>query len=441
MEHALVRGDVRMLDDPQRAQSLSLIAGCVLAAIAVAACAILAVLQPRGAVGSASIVMVRESGALYVRIGDTVHPVLNLSSARLIAGTSGEPELVSPAAIGRAKRGPLVGIPGAPDAIPRPLGGDESEWTICDDTTTTTVIIGALAGRLDDRHRALVTPRGESAAMTYLLYDGRRAKVDLRNPVVVRALRLDGIAPRPVSRALLDAVPEMPEIFAPSIAKLGTPSILRGFPVGTVVRLNRAGSVEFYVALADGVQRIGEVTADLIRFMQPNGRRDIVSVAPGVIGGAPTVDDLPVATFPQSGGVADHRVLCTQWSWSQATGSTNTVVLVGNSLPIDNRDTLVELAQADGPGPEIDNAALPPGRGAFVRGAGVEGQGGATGALYLVCDSGVVFGVHDEEAAKRLGLTDPMVPAPWPVLAQLPRGPELSVQAASIVRDSVGPPS
>ena len=46
MEHALVRGDIRMLDDPLRAQSLSLAAGCVLAAIAVAVCAVLALFQP-----------------------------------------------------------------------------------------------------------------------------------------------------------------------------------------------------------------------------------------------------------------------------------------------------------------------------------------------------------------------------------------------------------
>jgi hypothetical protein len=46
MEHALVRRDVRMLDDPLRAQSLSLIAGCVLAVIAIAGCAIVAFVRP-----------------------------------------------------------------------------------------------------------------------------------------------------------------------------------------------------------------------------------------------------------------------------------------------------------------------------------------------------------------------------------------------------------
>ena len=65
-----------MLDDPLRAQSLSMVAGCVLATIAVAAFAVLAFLQPRGDVGSAAIVVARESGALYVRIGDTMHPAL-----------------------------------------------------------------------------------------------------------------------------------------------------------------------------------------------------------------------------------------------------------------------------------------------------------------------------------------------------------------------------
>ena len=149
MEHALVRGDVRMLDDPLRAQSLSLIAGCVLAVIAIAGCAILAFVRPQGTLGSAPIVVTRESGALYVRIGDTMHPVLNLASARLIAGNPANPEVVGESAITNAKRGSLVGIPGAPATIGNPLDGDESGWTVCDDATTTTVIGGGIRGRPD----------------------------------------------------------------------------------------------------------------------------------------------------------------------------------------------------------------------------------------------------------------------------------------------------
>ena len=131
MEHALVRGDVRMLDDPLRTQSLSLIAGCILAVVAVAGCAILAFLRPAGELGG-PIVMSRESGALYVRIGDTIHPVPNLASARLVAGTAANPEMVSEDEINKAKRGPSVGIPGAPSVIANPLSGDESGWAVCD---------------------------------------------------------------------------------------------------------------------------------------------------------------------------------------------------------------------------------------------------------------------------------------------------------------------
>lgn len=438
LSHALVRGDARMLDDPLRAQSLSLIVGCVLAAIAIAACVILAFLSPRGALGTAPIVLVRDSGALYVRIGDTVHPVLNLASARLIAGTAATPELVSASAVDDAKKSALVGIPGAPN-ISATLA--ESAWTVCEDaSSTTTVLVGAADGDLDSRRNALVVAGAEGAAATYLLYDGVRAKVDLRNPAVVHALRLDGVEPRVVSRALLDAVPEVPELAVPAIEDAGTPgpAALHGFSVGTVLRMSQADSTEYYVVLGDGVQRIGAVAADLIRLTYAAGTREMPTVEPGVIGTVPVVDDLPVGRFPDRGGVADEPVLCTRWMWSSTADSAETAVLVGDSLPADSAAT---LAQADGAGIQIDRAHLPRGRAAYVRATGVTGAGARTGALYYVDGSGVVFGVHDEDAAKRLGLTAAPVPAPWPVLAKLPRGPELSVAAASIVRDSLGPPA
>lgn len=440
MEHALVRGDVRMLDDPLRAQSLSLIAGCVLAVIAVAGCAILAFVRPQGSLGNAPIVMTRQSGALYVRIGDTMHPVLNLASARLITGSPANPEVVGEAAITTAKRGPLVGIPGAPATVDQPLTGDESGWTVCDDETTTTVIAGAVQGRSDPGLSVLVTPQSESAAMTYLLYSGSRARVDLRDHTVVRALRLDGVTPRPVSRVLLDAIPEAPQISAPPIPRAGSPGppSLHRFTVGGVVRVIRAQATEYYVVLADGVQRIGEVTADLIRFRNSQRGREIITVEPDVIGAVPIVHELPVTTFPERAAVADDVVVCGQW---RAAGTAaNTALLLADSLPLGG-GAVVNLVQADGNGSNVDGVVIPPGRSAFVRASGVTGDGRSAGALYLVNDSGIVFGIHDEDAAQRLGLSGAPVPAPWPVLARLPRGPELSVQAASVVRDSVGSPS
>ncbi|BBY79901.1 type VII secretion protein EccB [Mycolicibacterium pulveris] len=444
MTHALVRGDVRMLDDPLRAQSLSLVAGCVLAVIVIAACAVLAFLGPKNELGAAPIAVVRESGALYVRIDDTMHPTFNLASARLIAGTADTPELVSASAVADAKTGALVGIPGAPHTVAPPLDESESDWTVCQDATaTTTVLVGADVEHLDAGRSALVVAGGEGAAATYLLYDGVRARVDLRNPAVVRALRLDGVKPRIVSRVMLAAVPEVPELAVPVIANAGTagPATLHRLAVGTVVRLPQADSTAYYVVLSDGVQRIGVAAADLIRFTYSAGRRDITTVEPGVIGSVPVVDDLPVGRFPDRGGVADEPVLCVRWKWSASTRSVEHRVLMGNSLPVADLDAVTSLANADDAGVGVDRVYLPRGRAAYVRATGVTGAGADAGTLYYVDGSGVVFGLHDDDAANRLGLSGAPVPAPWPVLASLPRGPGLSVAAASIVRDSLGPPS
>jgi type VII secretion protein EccB len=398
-------------------------------------------MHPRGVLGNAPIVMVRESGALYVRIGDVVHPVANLTSARLIAGSPAEPEMVGMAAIERSRLGPMVGIPGAPPTVARRMDQDHPDWTICDDTqSSTTVVAGGVGGRLDSGANVLVVARGESAASTYLLYDGRRASVDLRDPAVVRALRIDGVVPRPVSRALLDAIPEAPPIAPPHIAGAGAPSAIPGLAVATVTRVMRADSVEYFVVLAGGVQRIGQVAADLIRFTSAPGRSELRTVSPDSIGKSAIVDDLLVTSFPQRGGASSRPVLCARWRWSTASASAETEVLSGDSLPIDGTEPR-PLAQADGVGPAVDSVVLPPGRVAYVRATGVTGSGNDTGTMFLVDDSGALFGVHDDDTARRIGLSSAPTPAPWPVLAWLPRGPELSVQAASVERDSAAAPS
>lgn len=437
MTHALVRGDVRMHDDPLRAQSMSLAVGCVIAVIAIGVCAVLAFLKPRGALGDAPVVMVRDSGALYVRIDRTLHPVPNLASARLIVGAPAVPQLVSRPAVDAAPRGPMVGITGAPDVLAAPLTSAESSWQVCEDAAaTTTVFVGATDATAAGR--VLVAARDENPAETYLLYDGRRARVDLRNPSVVRALNLDGVEPRPTSRALLDSVPEAAEIAAPAIPDAGAagPGVLHGFAVGTVLRVPRADEVDLYVVLARGVQRVGEVAADLIRFTRSHGERDIVTVEPAAIGSVPVVDDLAVARFPATAGVSEGATVCARWRWSQEAGAVEHAVVVGDAAPGDDVAP-VRLAQADAAGRQIDAFALPHGRSVFVRASGVTGDGADSGPLYVVSDAGVVYGLRDQDTAERLGLTGDPVPAPWPLLARLPRGPELSVQAASVARDSL----
>jgi len=417
------------------AQSASLTIGAVLAVIALAGCAFLALLRPQAVLDRARIVMDKESGALYVRVGDTWHPVLNLASARLVAATADNPQPVRESDLRRTKRGPLLGIPGAPQLLGKPLSADESAWTICDTdgTGATTVVAGPTDGasvrRLASGQAILVAPASGSPA--YLLYNGQRAAVDLADAAVLRALRLEGRAPRLVSRSLLNAVPEAPPIAAPRIHGLGGKTAgLPGFPVGTVLHITRADGDEYYVVLAAGVQRIGQVAADLLRFSDSQGTANSITVAPDVIGATPIVDLLPVAGFPERAPTLSDggSTVCVAWEPAQSSHS-GIAFLAGSGPPVPSGQTPVSLSQADGHGPALDSVYLPPGRSAYVR------ESERAGTRHLVTDTGVRFPIHDDDAAHDLGLPA-AIPAPWPVLALLPAGPELSRQNASVAWDT-----
>ncbi|HYO00927.1 MAG TPA: type VII secretion protein EccB [Mycobacterium sp.] len=445
MMHALVRGDVAMHDDPLRAQSISFAVGGVLAILAVAAGAVLGLVRPQGVPDSAPIVIARDTGALYVRVDDTLHPVLNLASARLIARSASNPVPAGEASIAAAKRGPLMGIPGAPATIGRPARGQE--WAVCDGERTVVALGDSELDRLDSDRPVLVTARGESAATTYLLYDGQRAAVDLRNIAVTRALRLEGIEPVAVSRTLLDIVPEVPAIAPPPIAGVGGPGppALGGVAIGRIVQIQRAEVTERYVVLREGLQSVGEVAADLIRFTYDRRARPDPALAPAVVATLPVADALPVGTFPQRVrapvGATDGQTVCARWrTGGPSRASSNTVVVVGESPYRDSAEATA-LAQADGEGPNVDAVVMPGGVSAYVRSSRIVGDDATTGARFLVTDAGVAFGIHDDDAAKFVGLGQSPEAAPWPILAHLPRGPELSVEAASVLRDGLPAPS
>jgi type VII secretion protein EccB len=445
LECALLRRDIRTVNEPLRARAQSLVTGCVLATVVAAGCALLAFIRPQPALGTAPIVMGQESGALYVRVGDALHPVLNLASARLIAATDADPQPVRESELRTTKRGPLLGIPGAPQLLAQPI--DESAWAICHTdsgaSSSTTVIVGSADGpltrRLAPEQTVLVTP--DSGLSTYLLYNGRRAIVNLADRAVVRALRLEDVAPLTVSWSLLNGVPEVPPITAPRVPGAGGrgPAELPGFPVGSVLGVARTDHDEYYVVLSAGVQRIGQVAADLIRLGDSQGTANIIAVAPDVIRASPTVNALPVSTFPDRAATpldGDVPTLCATWSPTQS-GRPEISFLAGGGPPVPAGQAAVTLSQADGSGPAVDGVYLPPGRSAYVRSTGLSGDRLQSGSRYLVTDTGVRFAIHDDDAAHNLGLPATAILAPWPVLATLPSGPELGRDNALVAWDTV----
>jgi type VII secretion protein EccB len=450
-ERALLGGDLLGVDRSRRARTTALAFGCVLAVIILAGCGLLNLLQPRAGLGDARIAMGQVSGALYVRVGDTWHPVLNLASARLVAASDSNPHPVRESELARAKRGPLLGIPGAPQQLSQPLPIGESVWTVCDSVSGagTMVLVGTPTGSAARRlaaDQAILVATPEPGSPAYLLYRGRRAVVDLADRAVVRALRLQGQVPRSVSRSLLNALPEAPPIAAPRIRGAGGPAgaWLPGVPIGSVLRITRGSSEEFYAVLGAGVQRIGQVAADLLRFsvpLGPEGRAGVIALAPDALRAAPNVDTLPVSDFPDqlptlSDG-PDATTVCVAWS-PVPSGTADIALLTGTAPPLPAGGQAAVLAQADGRGPAVDAVYLPPGRSAYVVAQSLTGAGVRMDARFLVTDSGARFAIHDDEAARYLGLSSAPAPAPWPVLSALPRGPELSRAKASLARDTVG---
>ena len=447
IECALLGRDIRAINEPIRAPMQSLLAGSLLAIVVLAGGAVLAVLRPQPASADAPILMGKQSGALYVRIGEILHPVLNLASARLIMKTDADPLPIPESQLSASKRGPMLGIPGAPQYLGAPLTDDELQWTVCDSgggaSQGTTVVVGRSEGPLSHRlasgQSVLVTPA--SGGSTYLLYDGHRAVVNLTEAAVVRALGIDGRNPLAVSPVLLNAVPEAPPITAPRIRNAGGRGPLPGFPIGSVLRMARADGDEYYVVLSNGVQRVGQVAADLVRFNDSHGTRTAISVAPDLIRATPTVTELSVDTFPDRAPASvdvSGTTVCVGWTHRTSGGRASPEIsFLTGGLPIPTGQEPVTLTQDDGKGPAIDAVYLPPGRSAYVRATGLSGDNARAGTRYLITDTGVRFAIHDDDAAHDLGLPNTLIPAPWQVLAKLPAGQELSRANALVAQDAL----
>ncbi|QBJ95516.1 type VII secretion protein EccB [Rhodococcus sp. ABRD24] len=457
MEHALVRRDVRMLHDPMRSQSRALAVGAVLACLGLAACAALALIRPLDKIGNASIVVGKDSGAMFVVVDGALHPVLNLASARLILGESAQPVTVKESELDTMPRGALLGIPGAPSSLPSG-GTDGHPWTVCNTVSSggsrsvaTSVIVGDpdwsdRVGRLDPDEALLV----ESDETTFLVYDGRRAPIDLRDQAVTRALGLEGARPRPVSRGMLNAIPQVLPIAPPVIPGAGTaPTFdINGRTVGSVVKVMRDDTAHYYVVLRDGVQEVSAATAFLIQFADSQGQSAMAAVTPDALAKAPTAHELEVSTFPRSAprlvGDGDDPVSCLTWTpmgTSEGDDSGRVAATLslsaGRALPIPEQARTVRLAQADGSGDKADAVYFRPGSSGFVQTTGLESGSSRKGAMFFVADTGVRYGIPNSDAAEALGFEVPGPPAPWRIVELLAPGPTLGRDEALVAHDGV----
>jgi type VII secretion protein EccB len=105
----------------------------ILSAIAVAAVAVLGVFKPAAPSGWQSGLIDSSSGATYIDQGNVLHPVENITSARLLLGVKFAKEDVPDSTLNNSGMpfGAQVGIQGAPADVPAASNMNLTQWSFC----------------------------------------------------------------------------------------------------------------------------------------------------------------------------------------------------------------------------------------------------------------------------------------------------------------------
>ncbi|OBF56163.1 type VII secretion protein EccB [Mycobacterium sp. 852002-50816_SCH5313054-b] len=459
---ALTRWRVRMEIEPGRRQTLAVVASVSASLVICLGALLWSFLSPSGQINESPIIADRDSGALYVRVGDRLYPALNLASARLITGRPDNPHLVRSSQIANLPRGPLVGIPGAPSNF-APKTPTASSWLVCDTVAGSTgtgtpsgVTVTVIDGTPDlSGHRqvlngsdAVVLRYGDEA---WVVRQGRRSKIDAMNRSVLLPL---GLTPeqvslaKPMSRALYDALPVGPELTVPEIPNAGSPATFANAPgpVGTVIVTPQiSGPQQYSLVLTEGVQTLPPLVAQILQNAGgPGGNTKPVTVEPSALAKMPVVNKLDLSSYPDNPlNVMDMRENpATCWWWQKTSGENRARIQVvsGSTLPIPTKEMskVVSLVKADTTGREADQVYFASDHANFVAVTGNDPGAKTTESLWWLTDAGARFGVDDtREAREALGLKTAPSLAPWVALRLLPQGPTLSRADALVEHDTL----
>lgn len=442
VEHAIVRRDTRMFDDPLQFYSRAVQAGIVLAVIICLGAALLAYFKPLGKRGGDQLLVDRTTNQLYVMLPGTsqLRPVYNLTSARLVLSNAGTPVAVKSDELNSMPKGQPIGIPGAPYATP--VGASASTWTLCDTVTKpesvaptvqTSVLIRSLAtdagvGPMRDNQSMLVSYDNRP----WLVTSAGRHAIDLADRAVTSAVGIPVTArATPISEGLFNALPNAGPWQLPQVPRAGEPNSV-GLPenlvIGSVFTTATDHDEQHYVVLHDGVARVNNTTAAALRATNSYGLITPPSVESSAVARIP--EHVYVSPLPDEPLEIQLReetpTLC--WSWQRDAGDQQprTTVISGRRLPIAASALSTGINQIGG------DATVYIDGGQYIRLQSPDPRYGES--LYYIDPQGVRYGLPDEETAGYLGLSGPRT-APWQVVSLLVDGPVLSKPAALLEYD------
>jgi type VII secretion protein EccB len=284
----------------------------------------------------------------------------------------------------------------------------------------------------------------------WVIRQGRRSRIDATNRSVLLPL---GLTPeqvsmaKPMSRALFDALPVGPELTVPEVPNSGTPATFAGAPgpVGTVIVTPQiSGPQQYSLVLADGVQTLPPLVAQIMQNAGGPGNAKPVTVEPSALAKMPVVNKLDLSAYPDNPlnvmDIRDNPATC--WWWQKTSGENRARIQVvsGASLPVVQKDMakVVSLVKADTTGRQADQVFFGPDYANFVAVTGNDPGAKTTESLWWLSDAGARFGVDDtRDAREALGLKSTPSLAPWVALRLLPQGPTLSRADALVEHDTL----
>ncbi|MFI8190297.1 type VII secretion protein EccB [Streptomyces sp. NPDC085946] len=369
----------------------------------------------------ARVIVGKQSTTRYVVLktdGTTrLHPVLNLASARLLMKDAGYKVVqVSDEILdsGKLPRGPILGIPYAPDRLPSAdEAGERKRWAVCEQPggkggtvqEAAFVLAGTDAKRTDGRKADGSGRLSGGDALYVRTRGGERYLVDARGTAyAVTGTETDALTTALVGRAKPQLVTEewiatlhkgapirVPRIPGDVGAPAGVPGQLSADEnrVGMVLEAETGEGTQNYVVLPGKVQPITEFTAWLLITSPQTAALDMNSKARPVGLQDFTADPEPFAGQPANWPRQKARQV------NSATGGRDTVCSVLRDVGEDNSTTLSTWAGTDYP-VEITadgtSTYVTPGTGQLY--TQLQGTASDAGSLFLVTDTGLRYAVQ-----------------------------------------------
>jgi type VII secretion protein EccB len=408
-----------------------LVIGIVITALLVGAAFVLRQFAPSLPEGweNNHVLVLKESGARYYTIDAVMHPITNITSARLLAPAgSFQVAEVSTDVVAGIPRGQKIGLKDAPDNVPDQESLlNNQPWTTCAlSATETHTWLGKNPAEYGSEYRqALVSNNSAS----FLVSSGSRYPIDRSTQSVLTAFEMVNTANHPVKADWLNALAAGSPLHPLEISGAGNPvrdmpvGNLQSTRVGTLISVTKADRTTGYyvvtgdsqlVELSDVAFRLYLLGTGSDKSIPGPFEADFADIAPLV---QPNTGTYP-ADWPDSftALLPEDRVPCATWTPGSQLSST-----IGSArVPADSI-------------PDRPQVSLVGGSAALIQ----VSNGGTIGEYRLISDSGFAYGIGGDPAdtIARLGYSDTdiiTVPQAWAALisAKDDTTPVLSAETA-----------